>query len=110
MTVRDRRLEVRLTADEAASIDERARLTGRSRSDYVRHALTGRHKDRAAASVSAEELRAAMVELKRCGNNANQIARKLNAGLATPEVNACLKELSAATAKVAEAVKISRGA
>jgi hypothetical protein len=40
----------------------------------------------------------------------NQIARKLNAGLTAPEANACLKELAAATAKIAEAVRISRDA
>lgn len=109
MQKRSSRLEVRLSDEEMATLDERVCASGRSRSDYVRHRLE-KAGDSSVPAVTAEGLREALTELKRCGNNANQIARKLNAGLATPEVNACLKELSAATAKVAEAVKISRGA
>jgi hypothetical protein len=109
MATRKLILLTRLTAEELEELDEKVRASGRTRSDFVRHRLL-RAGDSAVPAVTADGLREALIELKRCGNNVNQIARKLNAGLATPEVNACLKELSAATAKVAEAVRISRGA
>ena len=109
MQKRSSRLEVRLTDEEMAALDERVHASGRSRSDYVRNRLE-KAEGSAVPAVTAEGLREALVELKRCGNNANQIARKLNAGLGSPEADACLRELAAATAKVAEAVRISRDA
>ncbi len=109
MQKRGSRLEVRLTDKEMAALDERVHASGRSRSDYVRHRLE-KAGDSAVPAVTAKGLREALVELKRCGNNANQIARQLNAGLDAPEADACLRELGTATAKVAEAVRISRDA
>ncbi len=109
MQKRSSRLEVRLTEEEMDMLDERVHASGRSRSDYVRHRLQ-KVGGSAVPAVTAKGLREALVELKRCGSNVNQIARKLNAGLSAPEADTCLKELSAATAKIAEAVKISRGA
>lgn len=102
-------LLTRLTDEELEELDGKVRASGRTRSDYVRHRLL-QDGDSAVATVTAEGLKEALVELKRCGNNVNQIARKLNAGLTAPEANACLKELAAATAKIAEAVRISRDA
>lgn len=109
MQKRGSRLEVRLSDEEMAALGERVHASGRSRSDYVRHRLQ-KVGGSAVPAVTAKGLREALAELKRCGNNANQIARKLNAGLAVPEANVCLKELAAATAKVTEAVRISRDA
>lgn len=109
MQKRRSRLEVRLSDEEMAMLDERVRASGRSRSDYVRHRLE-KAGGTGVPAVTAEGLREALVELKRCGNNANQIARRLNAGYPAPAADECLKELSAATAKVAEAVRLARDA
>uniref|UniRef100_UPI0026EF0AEC plasmid mobilization protein n=1 Tax=Collinsella tanakaei TaxID=626935 RepID=UPI0026EF0AEC len=79
MAERDNRsaqVHLRLTANEAARMRERAEASGLGLSAYIRRAaLSGGVP---APAADARELRPLYAELRRCGSNVNQIARALN--------------------------------
>lgn len=115
MAERDNRsaqVHLRLTADEAARMRARAEASGLSLSAYIRRsALDGAPPP--APAAGAGELRALYTELRRIGNNLNQIARAMNAngldGAAPAAVRASLSELDRATGAVASALAKARG-
>lgn len=70
-------LHVRLSDSERRSLERRSRLAGTTVSDYVRsRALAGEAAP--PPSFDAAALKAAHADLKRAGNNLNQVARALN--------------------------------
>lgn len=108
---RTSRIEVRLTPGEASRIRARARASGLNLSAYVRRAALA--DDAPTPAVDARALRPAYTELRRCGNNANQIARVLNTYGADADTmhvaTTALAELERAAQSVAEELARARG-
>lgn len=72
---------LRLNADEAQKLITNAKACGLTRTAYLRRLLNGYDlKPRPSA-----ELEALRTEIHQIGNNINQIARSVNAGIAKPE-------------------------
>ncbi|WP_367187601.1 plasmid mobilization relaxosome protein MobC [Henriciella sp.] len=85
MSPSDRRsdqLNIALSPSERATIEDRAVRTGVSVTDFVRAAALSRPLKTARSNVPSFEVRH---ELRRIGNNLNQIARSVNAGRDLPE-------------------------
>lgn len=72
---------LRLNADEVQKLITNAKACGLTRTAYLRRLLNGYDlKPRPSA-----ELEALRTEIHQIGNNINQIARSVNAGIAKPE-------------------------
>lgn len=72
---------LRLNTDEAQKLITNAKACGLTRTAYLRRLLNGYDlKPRPSA-----ELEALRTEIHQIGNNINQIARSVNAGIAKPE-------------------------
>lgn len=72
---------LRLNADEAQKLIMNAKTCGLTRTAYLRRLLNGYDlKPRPSA-----EMEALRTEIHQIGNNINQIARSVNAGIAKPE-------------------------
>ena len=72
---------LRLSTDEAQKLITNAKACGLTRTAYLRGLLNGYNlKPRPSA-----ELEALRTEIHQIGNNINQIARSVNAGIAKPE-------------------------
>lgn len=107
---RSAQVHLRLTADEAAHMRARADASGLSLSAYIRRsALSG---GAPAPVADARELRPLYAELRRCGNNVNQIARALNTygadGAGDAAVARALAALERACDAVSEALEAAR--
>lgn len=109
---RDRIVKVCVTDAEAARLRARAAAAGRSVSSYMRARCLAGGEERVASALDTRELRPLYQELRRCGNNLNQIARALNSfgPGAVPEsaVESALGSLCAATDAVAGALSRAR--
>ena len=81
---KETQIHLRISERDAALMRERAQAAGLGLSAYVRRcALSG---GAPAPAADARELRPIYTELRRCGNNINQIARTVNArGFASGE-------------------------
>ena len=79
---REKRAMVRLTAAEAAELQERAARAGLSAGAYLRACALGESGPRSkrAPPVNRALLAEALAALNRVGNNLNQIAKQLNSG------------------------------
>ena len=75
---RDRIVKVCVTDAEAARLRARAAAAGRSVSSYMRARCLAGGEERVVPALDTRELRPLYQELRRCGNNLNQIARALN--------------------------------
>lgn len=81
MGARTKQLHVRVAMREYADICRNAKLAGLSLSEFTRKLLTGEVvKERPPV-----ELRTLYTEINHIGRNINQIAKAVNAGIATPE-------------------------
>lgn len=113
MAERDNRsaqVHLRLTANEAARMRERAEASGLWLSAYIRRAaLSGGVP---APAADARELRPLYAELRRCGSNVNQIARALNTygadGAGDAAVASALAALERACDAVTDAMRAAR--
>lgn len=109
---RTKQIHLFVTERESALIKSRAQTSELGLSAYIRRcALSGN----APSSVAdARELKPLYTELRRCGNNVNQIARALNAhgvsGVSLPEISKALTALEGAADAVAKVLSESRGA
>lgn len=75
-------LQVRLTEEERAELEQRAQLTGLTLSEFTRRRALGIPLP---AGAAEQRTRAALATaLLRLGVNLNQIARHMNAGRAAP--------------------------
>lgn len=97
-------INLRLSESEAKAIRNRAQASGLSLSAYMRRcALSG---NAPSPVLDARELKPLYTELRRCGNNVNQIARALNArgvgGASSAEVSKALTALEGAADAVAK--------
>ena len=71
---RDKTLTVRLTESEKALIEKKAKRANMNLTEYI-IAVSNKSKINV-----AEDTKSLLVELKRIGNNINQIAMKINSG------------------------------
>ena len=72
---------LRLNAEEAEKLIANAKACGQTRTAYLRRLLNG-HDLRPRPTAEFEALR---TEIHQIGNNINQIARSVNAGIAAPK-------------------------
>ncbi len=72
---------IRLSPTEKALLVQNAKLVGLSKTAYIRKLIVGT-TPRARPTA---ELQALRTEIHKIGNNINQIARSVNAGIATKE-------------------------
>ena len=86
---RPKQMVIRLSEKEFAQIKEKVEQSGKNQQQYVIDALTK------ATVTNTDGIKELIPELKRVGNNLNQIARTLNEGGICPTVyvNKSLKEL-----------------
>lgn len=70
---RTKSLGVSLSPEEKRELEERAEAHGMSQSEYMRRRAFGRH-------IQPKSDQKTRVELRRIGNNLNQIARRANMG------------------------------
>lgn len=92
-------VHVRLTPDELALLEERSARTGRTMSELIRAAL----KKQKIVELPPADFAEAVVQLRRIGNNLNQIARAVNAGeVHIPEIKTVLSEIVAIDRKMSK--------
>jgi predicted lactoylglutathione lyase len=86
---RPKQMVIRLSEEEFAQIKEKVEQSGKNQQQYVIEALTK------ATITNTDGIKELIPELKRVGNNINQIARSLNEGEIYPTVyiNKTLNEL-----------------
>ena len=74
MRTRNKSIPIRVTEKELEAIDEAAKKAKKNRTEYLISAALGKE------ITVIEDLREMIVQLKRIGNNLNQITTKINAG------------------------------
>jgi uncharacterized protein (DUF1778 family) len=94
---RESPVHLRLTQEERAAFEARARAHGLSLSDYLRRAALDRPMP--APVAEGRDLAALTAALLRLGVNLNQIARRMNAGAGPPP------HLAALTGEIAQLVE-----
>ena len=90
-------LKVRLTPAESALLKDQSARTGRTMSDVMRSAW----KKLKIIELPPADFAETVVQLRRIGNNLNQVARAANMGeVHMPEIQAVLKEIVAIDKKL----------
>lgn len=107
---KETQIHLRISERDAALMRECAQAAGLGLSAYVRRcALSG---GAPAPAADARELRPIYAELRRCGNNINQIARAFNTygigGAPAADVARAVTELEHAAEAVAAALEAAR--
>lgn len=94
---RDAQILVRFTAEELATVADKADRAGMARAAFLRAAALGNPGPRAQRRPPAdhEALRRILGELGRVGNNINQIARALNSDPQGADLSALPESLAA---------------
>ena len=83
---------LRLTPDEFGLLKEQSERTGRSMSDVIRAAW----KKMKIVELPPADFQETVVQLRRIGNNLNQLNRAANAGeINIPEIRSVLSEIAA---------------
>jgi hypothetical protein len=100
---RDRQLNIALRSDELAELKTRADARGMLLVDYARAALLNMKVASYEVALPSKLDRLNHEQLKRIGNNLNQLARQFNAlgQVSAPELDQCLRELRLLIGKVA---------
>lgn len=92
---------IRLTAQEHALIKEQSERTGRTMSDLIRAAW----KKMKIIELPPADFAETVIQLRRIGNNLNQIARAANLGeVHIPEIKATLSEITALDRKLSKII------
>lgn len=87
---RPKALLLRLTEEEATQLKEQSARTGRTQSDIIRSAW----KKIKIIELPHADFAETVIQLRRIGNNLNQVARAANMGeVHMPEIQAVLKEI-----------------
>ncbi len=90
-------LKVRLTPAESARLKEQSTRTGRTQSDIMRSAW----KKLKIIELPPADFAETVVQLRRIGNNLNQVARAANTGeVHIPEIQTVLSEIVAVDRKL----------
>ena len=77
MRTRNKSIPIRVTEKELEAIDEAAKKAKKNRTEYLISAALGKE------ITVIEDLREMIVQLKKIGNNLNQISMNINAGAFT---------------------------
>ena len=94
---RTKALLLRLTEEEAAQLKEQSARTGRTQSDIIRSAW----KKLKIIELPPADFAETVVQLRRIGNNLNQLTRAANAGeVNIPEIKSVLSEIVAIDKKL----------
>ena len=90
-------IKVRLTAEEKDLLKEQSARTGRSMSDVIRAAW----KKLKIIELPPADFAETVIQLRRIGNNLNQLTRAANAGeVNIPEIKSVLSEIVAVDRKL----------
>jgi len=71
---RDKQLNIRLNEEEVKVMQKNIKKSKLSQSEYIRKSILQKN------IIVIDEIKGLMVELKRVGNNLNQITRMMNSG------------------------------
>jgi hypothetical protein len=71
---RSKQLNIRLTETEIESLQKKIKKSKLSQSEYIRKSILEKN------IIVIDEIKGLMVELKRVGNNLNQVTRMINTG------------------------------
>ena len=94
---RTKALLVRLTEEEATQLKEQSARTGRTQSDIIRSAW----KKLKIIELPPTDFAETVIQLRRIGNNLNQVARAANTGeVHIPEIQTVLSEIVAIDKKL----------
>ena len=94
---RTKALLLRLTEEEATQLKEQSARTGRTQSDIIRSAW----KKLKIIELPPADFAETVVQLRRIGNNLNQLTRAANAGeVNIPEIKSVLSEIVAIDKKL----------
>ena len=94
---RTKALLLRLTEEEASQLKEQSARTGRTQSDILRSAW----KKLKIIELPPTDFVETVIQLRRIGNNLNQLTRAANAGeINIPEIRKTLSEISALDRKL----------
>lgn len=96
---RTKALLLRLTEEEAAQLKEQSVRTGRTQSNILRSAW----KRLKIIELPPADFAETVVQLRRIGNNLNQVARAINMGeVHIPEIKSVLSEIVAVDKKLSK--------
>lgn len=99
------RINIRVSQAEHGAIERRARAAGLGISEYIRRAALS-DSDRPVIRTQPVELHKLLVQMKRAGNNLNQLAREINThhrlDRVECELQTTLSSVSKAAADVSE--------
>lgn len=96
---RRKALLLRLTEEEAAQLKEQSARTGRTQSDIIRAAW----KKLQIIELPPADFAETVIQLRRIGNNLNQLTRVANAGkIDIPEIKSVLSEIIAIDRKLSK--------
>ena len=96
---RRKALLLRLTEEEASQLKEQSERTGRSMSDVIRAAW----KRLKIIELPPADFAETVIQLRRIGNNLNQLTRAANAGeVNIPEIKSVLSEIVAVDRKLSK--------
>ena len=89
---RTKALLLRLTEEETAQLKEQSARTGRTQSDIIRSAW----RKLKIIELPPADFAETVIQLRRIGNNLNQLTRAANAGeVNIPEIKSVLSEIAA---------------
>ena len=92
-------IKVRLTAEEKDLLKEQSTRTGRTQSDIIRAAW----KKLKIIELPPADFAETVIQLRRIGNNLNQLTRAANAGkIDIPEIKSVLSEIVAIDKKLSK--------
>ena len=98
-TKKTKSLLLRLTKEEATQLKEQSVRTGRSMSDIIRSAW----KRMKIIELPPADFAETVVQIRRVGNNLNQLTRLANAGeIKIPEIKKVLAEIAALDRKISK--------
>lgn len=104
------RLVVRMSRDDMSALAAAASSAGLSKSEYVRSLIGGERLEVLRLDIDPEVLPALLLEMKRQGNNLNQLAMRANrrSPIDPAEVSSALAACRGAAASVMQAIEDSR--
>ena len=104
------RVVVRVSADDLARLDASAAAAGLCRSEYIRSFIGEEHLQVVRLDLDPAVLSSLLLELKRQGNNLNQLAMRANRNSAidASEVSMALERCSSAAGRLAELIAATR--
>lgn len=104
MNHKNSHFSLRISASDLKQIRSRSMLAGLSMSEYIRRKALSNYKGPSIV-IDTETIQTLLIELKRCGNNINQIAHilnrhQINASSLKADINDALADLTYCTEQI----------